>query len=79
VTVVWTESAQRDLSGIERRQAARIVEAVERFAATSHGDVVRLKGSSSSRLRVGVYRVIFDLAGITLTVLAVGHRREVYR
>ena len=41
----------------------------------------RLTGIDSYRLRVGDYRVIyeFDLSKGTMYLLAVGHRREVYR
>jgi mRNA-degrading endonuclease RelE of RelBE toxin-antitoxin system len=31
------------------------------------------------RLRVGDYRIIFDMSGTTLFILRVRHRREVYR
>jgi len=31
------------------------------------------------RFRVGDYRIIFDLAENTVAVLAVGHRKDVYR
>ena len=42
---------------------------------------VRMKGVEAFRIRVGDYRVIydFDLAEGVLYLLAVGHRREVYR
>jgi mRNA interferase RelE/StbE len=41
----------------------------------------RLVGSDigSYRYRVGDYRVVFDIAGHTIHVLRVGHRREIYR
>jgi mRNA interferase RelE/StbE len=41
----------------------------------------RLKGRSEYRLRVGDYRVIyeFDLQQNVLYLVAMGHRREVYR
>ncbi|EKE13782.1 MAG: addiction module antitoxin [uncultured bacterium] len=31
------------------------------------------------RFRVGDYRIIFDLEGERLTILTVGHRREIYK
>ena len=42
---------------------------------------VRLRGMEAYKLRVGDYRVIydFDLNKGALHLLAVGHRREVYR
>jgi len=41
----------------------------------------RLVGSARFRLRVGDYRIIytFEVAANELHLLAVGHRREVYR
>jgi len=41
----------------------------------------RLTGSNRHRLRVGDYRVIytFDAAENVIHLLAVGHRREIYR
>jgi mRNA interferase RelE/StbE len=44
------------------------------------GDIKKLKGSKNEfRLRVGVYRVIFELEGQTITVYDVGHRKDIYR
>lgn len=42
---------------------------------------VRMTGIDCYRLRIGDYRVIygFDLSKGVLNLLAVGHRREVYR
>lgn len=31
------------------------------------------------RFRIGDYRIIFDLNGDTIIVLAIGHRREIYK
>lgn len=41
----------------------------------------RLRGSNRFRARVGDYRVIytFDLKQNTIHLLAIGHRREIYR
>jgi mRNA interferase RelE/StbE len=44
------------------------------------GDVKKLKGSRSQyRLRVGDYRVLFELEGRNVTVYAVGARKDIYR
>lgn len=41
----------------------------------------RLKGSAHFRARVGDYRIIytFDVEQNTIHLLAIGHRREIYR
>jgi len=38
-----------------------------------------MAGTSVVRLRIGDYRAIFDETANTITVLAIGHRREIYR
>lgn len=44
------------------------------------GDVKKLRGSRNEyRLRVRDYRVLFDLEGKTITVYAVGRRKDIYR
>jgi mRNA interferase RelE/StbE len=44
------------------------------------GDVKKLKGSRSQyRLRVGDYRVLFELEGRNVMVYAVGARKDIYR
>jgi mRNA interferase RelE/StbE len=48
------------------------------LARSGKGDVKRLKGREGSRLRVGVWRIVFYLDGNTIVVAAVGHRREIY-
>ena len=40
--------------------------------------VKMLKGSRLLRLRVGDYRVIFTEEGVILTIVRVGHRKDVY-
>ena len=44
------------------------------------GDVKKLKDSENVyRLRVGDYRVIFELEGDTITIYDIGNRKDVYR
>ncbi len=44
------------------------------------GDVQKLKGSKNEyRLRVGDYRVIFELEKDQVVVYAIGNRKDVYR
>jgi mRNA interferase RelE/StbE len=48
------------------------------FAETGVGDVKALKGVAGMRLRAGDWRVLFTIKGNTITIHAVGHRREIY-
>jgi mRNA interferase RelE/StbE len=45
------------------------------------GNVRPMVGSKSWRLRVGEYRVIYDITDqkLTILIIKVGHRRDIYR
>ena len=47
-------------------------------ATNGSGDVKRLKSGSGCRLRIGDWRVIFIEDARSITVIAVGNRREIY-
>ena len=81
MNIRWSPRARRAWRALEASTRQRIVDALTRLAATGHGDVERLKGEHppTLRLRVGDYRVRFRIEGGEMLVLAVGHRREVYR
>ena len=65
----------RKLTAVTRAQIDRKLAA---FAETGVGDVKALKGVAGMRLRAGDWRVLFTIKGNTITVHAVGHRREIY-
>jgi mRNA interferase RelE/StbE len=48
------------------------------FAETGVGDVKALKGVAGMRLRAGDWRVLFTIKANTITIHAVGHRRDIY-
>lgn len=79
--IVLTDRARRDLRRLDRPVAARIVAALERFAADGVGDVTRLRGSDELRLRVGDWRVRFQVqhGERTIEVLRILPRGRAYR
>jgi mRNA interferase RelE/StbE len=69
---------------MDRAQARLIRDRIDRLAADPYGtplDVKRLAGRAGFCLRVGDWRVIYELDNGTriLAVLDVRHRREAYR
>ncbi len=58
---IWTDHAKADLRGIDRDQPLRILRALTRYGNNGEGDVKLLKGSSDFRLRVGDYRIRFEI------------------
>jgi mRNA interferase RelE/StbE len=58
----------------ERRSTIKLIA----FAETGAGDVKALKGVTGMRLRAGDWRVPFTIEADTITIHAVGHRRDIY-
>ncbi len=79
--IEWTETSLEDMAALDKGIARRVKQAVERFAETGAGSVKKLQGIDPPeyRLRVGDYRVRFELDGETVRILRVRNRREAYR
>ena len=78
--VLYTASAARDLKR-HGNVATRVRTAVGEYAAdpAAHANnVTSLVGSSAKRLRVGDFRVIFEVTDTSLTVTKIGPRGDVY-
>ena len=81
-TVYVTASAAKEINAIAEPFRTRIMEAIRSLAVEPrpHG-CKKLKGSDSDyRIRIGTYRVIYEVADklVRVTVTKAGHRREVY-
>ena len=74
--------AEKELDALDRPIRDRVAKALIRLAKNPHrtSNVKALKGGGY-RLRVGDYRVLYELRDDVLVILVVkvGHRREVYR
>lgn len=78
-----TRSASRDLDSLDQGIGRRLIAAIESLAVDPRPrQAAKLTGSLSSyRVRVGNYRVLYEVSDgrQTVTVFAAGHRRDVYR
>jgi mRNA interferase RelE/StbE len=76
-------SATKDLRGIDRQWIPRILAAIEELAEDPLPvGCKKLVGSEHTyRIRIGDYRIVYDLQGAALVVFVVRvrHRRDVYR
>ncbi|MEO7363731.1 MAG: type II toxin-antitoxin system RelE/ParE family toxin [Gemmatimonadaceae bacterium] len=81
--IVVVPSAQRALQQIEKRDQKRIVARIDALAQDPHPAGARKiqGGTDEFRIRVGGYRVIYSVSDTTITVVVirVGHRRDLYR
>jgi mRNA interferase RelE/StbE len=81
-TVRIKASAERSLRHMAKPDRIRIVEAIDRLAdEPTAGSALKGEFAGLRRLRVGSYRVVYEVIHNELVVLVVrvGHRREVYR
>jgi len=75
-------SAVKALDSIRREDRQRVVEAIDRLAcAPAAGASLKGEFYGLRRIRVGDYRVIYEVQVSVLVVLVVriAHRREAYR
>jgi len=81
-TIQYTVQAAKDLKAIGHNAAAKVSGKIEEYAADPKAfanQVTKLQGVDVLRLRVGNYRVVFTEDLVVLTILKIGHRREIYR
>ena len=76
--VLFTPAATRQWLKLSPDIRKRIDTKLTAYATIGSGDVKRLKGMGGRRLRMGDWRVIFIEDARTITVVAVGNRREIY-
>jgi len=72
--------AVRDLKKLPPQDNRRIVEKIEAMQSDLAGDVKRLTNFTPEyRLRVGDYRVLFEIEGRTVVIYRVLHRKDAYK
>jgi mRNA interferase RelE/StbE len=76
--IEFTSAAVRQWRKLTATTRAQIDLKLKAFADTGVGDVKALKGVSGMRLRSGDWRVLFTIKADTITIHAVGHRRDIY-
>lgn len=82
---VWRERARRQLLAIPQPTALTILRALAALGddpSSPGSNVKKLTGYSDRyRLRVGDYRLIYDIIDgqLVILVVATGHRRDIYR
>lgn len=80
--IVIATSVWKDFKNIPKLDAARILKRIEGLADNPRPpDSKKLSGDDAMRIRIGVYRVIYEISKDTLIVLIlrVGHRKDIYR
>lgn len=81
--ISYVASAAKVLRKLDRQTARRILEAINRLADDPRppGCIMLQGGDGELRIRIGDYRVVYDIVDdeLVILILRVGHRREIYR
>jgi mRNA interferase RelE/StbE len=80
--VILPKSVRKELDRLPDQIAGRILAAVAGLETQPRpAGCKKLRGESAWRIRVGDYRVIYEIHDkvLQVVVVTVGHRREVYR
>ena len=80
-TIRWTHTATAQFLALPEQVQDRIEAKITQYAidpAPLANQVKMLKGSTALRLRIADYRVIFTDEGLILSILKVGHRKDIY-
>jgi mRNA interferase RelE/StbE len=77
--IEYADSALDDLRALPKREADQILRKVLRLENGLVGNIKRLQNTDVGfRLRMGDYRVLFDVIGDKILVQKVGNRKDVY-
>jgi len=78
--VEFKPRAVKDIEKLPSRAQTNIIKDIEVMSDDLSGDVKKLTNFTPEyRLRVGDYRVLFEIENKSIIVYRVRHRREVYR
>ena len=81
--ISYSRAAAKAFRGIHPKDAKRIKEAIEALSRDPRpeGAIQLAGGEGEMRIRVGNYRIVYDIddGALVILVLRVAHRQEVYR
>jgi mRNA interferase RelE/StbE len=80
--IILPKSVQKELDRLPDEIARRILTRLAGLETNPRpANVKKLKGRDAWRIRVGNYRVIYEIHDrvLQIIVITVGHRREIYR
>ena len=80
--IVFKKSVAKDLRPIPKEDVQRILKRIDGLADDPRpAGAEKLSGDEKYRIRQGNYRILYAIEDdiITVTIVKVGHRRDVYR
>lgn len=81
MNIVWKKSAIKDMERLDKPARRRVWGEIHRELPHNPHAGKKLKGGDEAihRVRVGDYRVIYKIFDAAILIIAIGHRKDVYR
>ena len=80
--VLFKQSVQKDFNSVPKKDLKKILKRIEQLCENPRpSGCEKLTGKDRYRLRQGRYRIIYSIQDdeLTVWVIKVGHRKDVYR
>ena len=80
--ILFKKSVQKDFNAIPKKDLKKILDRIELLAEDPHpSGCEKLTGQQKFRLRQGRYRILYSIQDdeLTIWVVKVGHRKDIYR
>lgn len=75
--IMYSNKALKFLKKQDKATQARLVFAIGKLPL--EGDIRKLQGTDGYRLRVGTFRILFDVNGIVINIIKIGNRGQIYK
>ena len=77
--IEYGASALDDLDNLPARERAQILRKIGRLEYGLHGNIKHLHDAEAAyRLRMGDYRILFDVENGVIVIRRIGNRKDVY-
>jgi len=78
--IVWDKNAKEALKKLDIFVARRIFKKINELQENPFSkDIKRLKDDIRFRLRIGNYRVLFEIENNNINILKIAHRKNIYK
>lgn len=80
--VYFKKSVEKDFAAIPKKDLKKIIKRIEKLAEDPRPQgCEKLTGQDRYRLRQGRYRIVYSIQNneLTVWVIKVGHRKDIYR
>jgi len=78
--ISWTKRGLEDLDKLEKNISQRILKKINNLKENfNSAEIKRLQNSDLFRLRIGDYRVLFDITNDLIIILKIGNRKNIYK